>query len=205
MAVDLSQCDAVILAGGQSRRMGSCKALLPWNGEPLIRRIAEELGAFETVWVSANDPTIAQAAGLPCVGDRYTCAGPLAGLHAALCAAEKEYLLCIPCDLPNVSSGLFRLLMENMDSGLQALVCRDGQGTLHPLCGIYHRSALPVLKNQLDQKQYKVRLFLNSLSFRILDTAGILQDSVFFNMNTPEDYQDALSRQTAASGPTGSA
>lgn len=189
MAIDLTQCDAVILAGGKSRRMGTCKALLPWQGKPLIAYIAGELTSFETVWVSANDPAIAAVAGLPCVQDIYPDAGPLAGLHAALHATQKEYLLCVPCDLPNFCWELVPELLKNFPEKGQGILCRDSTGRLHPLCGIFHRSILEALTGQLESKIYRVLSLMEQISYKVLDTASLFPDSIFDNMNTIQDYE----------------
>ena len=189
MGIDLTQCDAVILAGGKSRRMGTCKALLPWLGKPLIAHIAEELAAFETVWVSANDPAVAAAAGLPCVQDIYPDAGPLAGLHAAMHATEKEYLLCVPCDLPNFRWELVQELLKNFPEHGQGILCRDSTGRFHPLCGIFHRSLLEPLTRQLDRKSFCVMALMDWISYAVLDTSAMFPDSLFENLNTMQDYQ----------------
>ena len=39
MSILTQQCSAVILAGGQSKRMGSCKALLEVDGQPILSRL----------------------------------------------------------------------------------------------------------------------------------------------------------------------
>ena len=190
MTIDLIQCDAVILAGGKSRRMGTCKALLPWQGKPLIAHIAGELACFETVWVSANDPAIAAAAGLPCVQDIYPDAGPLAGLHAAMHATEKEYLLCVPCDLPNFRQELVWELMKKFPEHGQGIFCRDSTGRIHPLCGVFHRSLLEPLPRQLERKSYRVMALMDQISYAVLDTAPLFPDSLFDNMNTMRDYEN---------------
>ena len=54
---------AVILAGGRSRRMGQCKAELVLGGETLLARTVRQLADFSELWLSANDPKLAE--GLP--------------------------------------------------------------------------------------------------------------------------------------------
>lgn len=184
MAIDLMQCDAVILAGGKSRRMGTCKALLPWKGKPLICHIAGALAPFDTIWISANDKTIAAVTGLPCVQDFYPDAGPLAGLHAALKAATKEYLLCVPCDLPNFRWELVQELLKIFPDQGQGILCRDSTGRFHPLCGIFHRSILEPLTRQLDRKSFCVMGLMDQISYAVLNTAALFPDSLFDNMNT---------------------
>lgn len=189
MAIDLTQCDAVILAGGRSRRMHTCKALLPWKGEPLIFHIARELSPLETVWVSANNPAIAETVGLPCVRDVYPDAGPLAGLHAALSATKQEYLLSVPCDLPNFRWELAQELLKNFPKDGQAVLCRDSTGRIHPLCGIFHRSLLAPLTRQLECGAFCVMALMDQVSYSVLDTSPLFPDSLFANMNTMQDYQ----------------
>jgi len=189
MSIDLKQCDAVILAGGKSRRMGTCKALLPWKGKPLICHIAGALAPFDTIWISANDMTIAAVTGLPCVQDFYPDAGPLAGLQAALEATEKEYLLCVPCDLPNFRWELASALLNSFQEHSEAVVCRDSTGRVHPLCGIFKKTTLARLTHLLEKHSFCVMAFLDQISYTILDTSGRFPDSLFCNLNTMYDYQ----------------
>lgn len=185
-------CSAVILAGGRSRRMGRCKALLPLGGETLLARLVGRLSAFPEVLISANDPAL--GAGLPArvVADRFPDAGPAGGLHAALTAAKLPFALCVPCDLPNFSAAAAACLLGAFPPDADALVCVDGAGRVHPLCGIYARSALPAIGEQLANRRFRVMELLRRLDCRYLSTAGLLPDSVFYNVNTPQAYRRLL-------------
>src|SRR5688572_20417127 len=94
---------AVLLAGGQSRRMGRNKALIPLDGCPIITRLACEAGQLtDQIIISANDIPVYESLGLPIVPDVYQGQGPLAGLHAAMTYSERPLLLALACDLPAV-------------------------------------------------------------------------------------------------------
>lgn len=190
MAISISQCGAVILAGGRSRRMGTCKALLPWHGTTLVSHIHHQLAPFHEIWLSANDPLVKASMPLPCVADIYPDAGPLGGLHAAFSATQKQYLLCVACDMPHFQQELAVSLMQNFPKDAQAFVCRDSTGRIHPLCGIYDVSTLPILVRQLESHNFCVMAFLDQITCAEFDAATVFPDSTFYNMNTLTDYQE---------------
>ena len=191
MALTYETCGAVILAGGTSRRMGQDKALLELAGESMVKRICRQLSPFKELLLSAGDPALSEGLPVRLVPDLYRNAGPLAGLHASLLASEKEALFCVSCDLPNYTPALAAFLMERFPEEADILVCRDQSGRVHPLCGIYTKRALPLLESQLKDGNYRVRTLLEKARCVYLDTGDYFPDSVFFNMNTPEDFQKA--------------
>ena len=176
---------AVILAGGRSRRMGQCKAELVLGGETLLARTVRQLADFPELWLSANDPELAEGFPVLLAADRYPDAGPLAGIEAALSATDTDALVCFPCDLPNLTAELPRLLAERFSPELDALVLADSTGRLHPLCGVYHRRALAAIRRQLEQGQRRVLDLLPHLRWASL--SGEIPDRVLYNLNTPED------------------
>src|SRR5437773_12522 len=96
-----------ILVGGQSRRMGTDKALLEFEGEPLVVRLARSLAAVcDEVLLVGGDP--ARFAGLllsvRCVPDGAQDAGPLGGILGALQAARHDACLVVGCDMPFVTA-----------------------------------------------------------------------------------------------------
>ena len=167
--------------------MGCCKADLSVDGKTMLLRTREQLSDFDSVLLSCNDRQSAQ--GFQIVPDLFRNAGPLAGIHAALKATSKEALFTVPCDLPNFSADLPRLLMSEMKPDIDVLICRNGQGYPEPLCGIYRKRVLPVLEACLKEGERKVMNFVRRVSWEYLDTEGRLPDKIFFNMNTPEDYR----------------
>lgn len=187
MAISIAECGAVILAGGASKRMGSCKALLSVDGMTMLERTRQALVGFDQILLSANDPTMGE--GLLKVPDIYSGGGPLAGIHAALCKTDKKALFCVPCDLPHFSSQIPLLLMKMMPQEAEVFICRDSTGRFHPLCGIYRRSVLPVLEDCLEHNQFKVMDFVNRVPHACLDTGNYISDEIYFNMNTPSDYR----------------
>lgn len=189
MLRSLDHCSTVILAGGHSRRMGTCKALLTIAGETMLARLSRQLEEFGERLLSVNDPMLAAGLSLAPVPDVYRGAGPLAGIHAALGAANSEMLFCVPCDMPNFTPALPRLLLERY-RGEDALVCRDSTGRLYPLCGFFTKTALPALEAQLSQGNYCAMALLDKLQCTVVDMDGLVPDSVFFNMNTPEEFRE---------------
>src|SRR5688572_12672293 len=91
-----------VLAGGESRRMGSDKALLRLGGEALWRRqvrVLRRAGA-EPVAVIRREGQAGLGRGAKVLQDMFIGAGPLAGLHAALAAAEGSWVAVLAVDMP---------------------------------------------------------------------------------------------------------
>ena len=183
-------CTPVILAGGASRRMGTCKALLKINGETMLSRILRQLSEFDRMLLSTGDPTLGEGLSVECTADLYPGMGPLAGLHAAFCAVDSEALLVLPCDLPFFTKQAAEYLLDHMPEDADALVCMDSTGRIHPLCGIYRRSVLPALEARLKAGELRVMSFLYSLNWKGLQDAEILPDKLFINVNSPEIYRE---------------
>lgn len=184
---------ALLLVGGRSTRMGQDKALLPLGQEPMLLRLAGQLTDFDERLLSAGTAPRESLPGFRTVQDRYPGAGPLAGLHAALSETEADALLTVPCDLPYFTAEAARVIVSAFSPEVDALLCRDGTGRLHPLSGVYARHCLPVIEAQLSRGQYRMGALFQVLNCAVLDTAPFLPDTVFFNMNTPDDYRSVRS------------
>jgi molybdopterin-guanine dinucleotide biosynthesis protein A len=132
----MRQMAGVLLTGGASRRMGTDKARLVVNGETLAARSARVLGAV-------CDPVVevgSGVSGLPAVQEEPPGAGPLVALLAGVGAlGEPKAVILLACDLPNVSPGLLRLLVEWPGSGTVIPVVN---GRFQYACARYGPAAL---------------------------------------------------------------
>ncbi len=102
----------IVLAGGRSTRMGRDKALLPWQGRPLIERQIAVLRAAGAgaVRVSGNRPAYD---GIP---DAIPGSGPLSGLAVVAARCPDADLLVIPVDMPRLSAPLLQRLRADTRS-----------------------------------------------------------------------------------------
>ena len=73
----------------------------------------------------------------------------MAGLQAVCCETEKDWLFCVTCDMPRFTGEVAMAMLEAFPPQADAMVCVDSTGQIHPLCGIYARTALPALARQL--------------------------------------------------------
>jgi molybdopterin-guanine dinucleotide biosynthesis protein A len=181
----------VILAGGNSRRMKSNKALLPVGEELFIERIYRQLSVvFRNVFLVTNNPELYGF--LPChsVPDIFPGMGSLAGVHAGLRSSETPYVFATACDMPYLNTRLVRLLISAIDG--QQLVIPESDEGLEPLHAIYGKSALPLVEAALrdgDPKLLRCCRRLQSTVIRRETVAGIDSEFLSFrNINTPEDY-----------------
>ena len=141
----------LILAGGASRRFGTDKARFPIEGRPMIARVYEAVAeVVGTVLLSVGDRDGADLGlPVPSLVDRVPGAGPLAGLHAGLHAAATPWLLVVACDMPFLTPGVLRSLLDQATSGTAAVVAQSEDGRLQPLCACYHASVLPRVEAHL--------------------------------------------------------
>jgi FdhD protein len=182
---------AVILAGGESRRMGSDKSLLPWHGGRFIEhihRLLDEL--FDEVVIVTNSPGLYDS--IPCrkEPDIYYKQGSLAGIHSGLCHARNERIFVVACDMPFLSEEVIRALCA-CDRQAEVVIPRSEWG-LEPLHACYAKSCLPAIEAVLDAGKKRIVGFfpevrvieLAATEFQKIDPEGLS----FRNINTPEEY-----------------
>ncbi|MBI3913623.1 MAG: molybdenum cofactor guanylyltransferase [Chloroflexi bacterium] len=110
---NLPRVSAIILAGGQSRRMGRDKAFIEFAGAPLIQHVlacVQPLCA-ETIIV-ANDPDAYARFSARVVADAYPGKGSLGGIFSGLQAAREPYALAVACDMPFLNADLLCFLIS---------------------------------------------------------------------------------------------
>lgn len=187
---------ALLLAGGENRRMGRSKAALSFHGQRFLDRIAGELSDFPERLLSLREP----AAGMACPGfvpvaDEFPGCGPMGGLHAGLRACRSDYLLAVACDMPLFQRGLARYLAAFLCRDYDVFLPVDRQGRVHPLCGIYAKGAAAVLEARLLAGDYRLMAALEALRVKYVPLAhSAYPDEILANINTPAQY-DALCRK----------
>jgi molybdopterin-guanine dinucleotide biosynthesis protein A len=181
---------AIILAGGQSSRMGSNKALLDFGGRPLIHVLVDRiLPVTNHILISSNDSSSYRFLNLPVIPDQYRGQGPLAGFHAVMHRNISTLFLVLACDLPNLRAPFLNRLID-LVIGFDAAIPRTKDGLAHPLCAVYRRTCLPMIEKALLHGSNKViETFLDgSLNIRwVAPDEGQFEDSDLANINTPED------------------
>ena len=188
----------LILAGGESRRMGRPKALLPVGATTLIEWVAARLApTFEQLLVAGRDGRrLPPALGPLLVPDLHPGAGPLAGVEAGLAASRHDTLVAIACDMPEVTPALARRLVTAAAAGgVDAAVPRV-RGEPEPACAAYRRSAAGPIASALSAGHFRAADVLSELVVVWLDDED---PALFANLNTPEDYRVFLDRQRAVS------
>lgn len=182
----------VILAGGQSRRMGQNKALLPLNGETLVARQARKFQAwFQETVVVTNEPDLYRDLGLPLVADLHPGCGPLAGVEAGLAAAHLPWAFVAAVDLPFLERSLITQLWTERGA-VRAVVPRP-QGRWQPTSALYHQDCLAPAGELLEQGFRRVEALFERVPVAAVEVAQA--DRLFFNANTPEDWAWVLTTE----------
>ncbi len=175
---------AVILAGGQSRRMNSMpKGLLKLGEYTFMDHLLHTLQVFDDLRISANDDVYAEYE-YPVIRDHIPGLGPMGALSSLLAETDKEYVFVVPCDTPLLQRDTVFRCFELMDDDTDAVILKTEEKT-YPTIGIYRTSALPVFDTQIRTGNYRMMNVLNTLrtKYLLVQNAKELQ-----NVNTPEDY-----------------
>jgi molybdenum cofactor guanylyltransferase len=190
---------AVILAGGQGRRMGGRNKALLTIGEELFidRQIRVCFGWADDVIVVSNDDVFAEQLKeryhVTVVSDTYVGEGPLAGVHAGLSAAARPNVWVLACDQPFLHSAAASLLYERLkrDNSMAALPVLSGRP--QPLHAVYRKEAAESAETLLHQGERRLLALLDRISWSGITEDEFLRDGIpsFFaeDVDTPEDYE----------------
>lgn len=181
----------VILAGGESRRMGSDKSLLPIRGARFIDHVYARMASlFDDVIIVTNSPDLYQDIACRKVPDLYYAQGSLAGVHSGLLHAKTEQIFVVGCDMPFISTDVVRHICEQAEMG--DLVIPNSRGGHEPLHALYSKSCLPAMERILDAGQRRIILFFDQVNVVEIPYQDVIkldpEEKSFQNINTPEDY-----------------
>ena len=195
----------VILAGGKSSRMGTDKALLELNGKTFIEQISKELEWFEEKIIAHGNTRELSDTIWTVISDIYPNHGPLGGIHSALSVCQSDALFVVTCDMPLLKSSLAHKLCDIMcesevmertvDGAVSGQVVYDAvisvgeDGKIHPLCGVYRKSVLSILEEQILSGRNKVMEVLNKLHVKYVTIDSSIGVQQLLNINTPQDYK----------------
>lgn len=183
----------IVLAGGQGRRMGGVdKGLVELDGRPLVAHVLARLAPqVAEVLINANQNLERYAAfGAPVVPDAVGgFAGPLAGLHAGLTRAARDYVVTVPCDSPFLPEDLVaRLVAARAERDADLAVAKTFDQA-HPVFALVRRAVLPHLAAFLAAGGRKIDAWYATL--RVIEVPFDDEADAFRNINTAAELAAA--------------
>jgi molybdopterin-guanine dinucleotide biosynthesis protein A len=187
----------IIQAGGESRRMGSDKALIPFLGQPLIVRIIDRVASLgDEVIVVTNRMADYEFLGLPLVSDFFPGRGALGGLFTALKAANHPKVVVAACDMPFINRDLLSHQINILkDSCSDAVIPKTDFG-VEPFHSVYHRDpCIPKIEAAIHAGSWRVDAWFKEANIHFLPLEETRDfdplQIAFKNLNTPEDVNEA--------------
>lgn len=184
---------AAILNGGRATRFGGRdKGALLSDGVPIRQR---QLTLLRTL---TDDVTIVGGVADPAwtpfarwIPDRQPGRGPLAGIETALAAAHHERVLVVACDMPGLTGPFLAALIAHAPDA-DVVVPRTESG-YHPLCAVYRRTCLPVVRQRLSEGRLAVKGMFDEVQVSVVGGAALAAfgdpGRLLANVNTPAEHE----------------
>lgn len=160
MKIDDVTC--IILAGGQSRRMGQDKAFIQIEGVRLLDYVygkCQEL--FKEIIIVTNQPQQFVDYKTPVVADEIPGIGSIGGLYTGLKRASNDYSFCVACDMPFLKPELISYLIEKRLHS-DVVIPRTRAG-LEPLHAVYSKRCIEPIRKSIEKGDLKITNFLSEV------------------------------------------
>ncbi len=194
----------IILAGGDSKRIGTDKGLIDLNGKPLIGYVIESLGPvvdeiIVVVGSAERVPVYRDAVGddVQVFPDMYDDGSPMIGLITGLTHARGDYAVVAACDMPFINSDLVDLLFL-LSFELNGTLLIKPNGWVEPLPAIYKvdigRERAVQLRNEGDLRLRKVLETLPDVARIQVERLRVIDPELrsFFDLDTRDRYDEAM-------------
>jgi len=176
---------AIIIAGGKSVRMGTDKAMLDIDGEPMIKHIVEKLRPFfKQILISSDDTSKYSFLNVEVIPDRISDKGPAMGIASTLAISANETNFVIACDIPQIDISLVQQLLRN-SNGFDAVMPKAGRSKFEPLFAVYKKSIAKTIDKQIDLGVRRVIDCIKDCKVKYIDVTG----GEIKNLNATTDYK----------------
>jgi len=186
------QLTGIILCGGKSSRMGQNKALLKINEKYIIQYVVETLQPFCDEIILSTNTNELDFLNYLTVNDIYDNIGPISGIISSLLASKNSKNIIISCDTPFINKYLLgELLSYSHDFNI---VLPEFNGYLQPMTGVFKKSIIPVIKNEIEKGNYIPPNIFEKCKLKKLEISPNnpkYHEHLFFNVNKPGDYSKA--------------
>ncbi len=176
-----------IITGGKNTRMnGQKKLFLTYKNKTFGELLLNALQSFPEIYLSVEDDAPYQSLGYPMIVDEISDIGPMGGIYSGLKHIDAQALFVVACDMPFLTKQVVeRLINAYNDNPTVVLACDEKR--VHPLLGIYPREILPVLEEQIRNKNYRLMDAISKVNYV---TINIPQDDLSAtNINDVTEYQ----------------
>lgn len=187
-----SKVSAVILCGGESRRMGQDKAKLQVGKYTFLEQIVRNImdNGPDEMFLSVRRKNDYSEIKVTHIEDLEQNKGPLMGIYSVMCVASYEKIWVTSCDMPFIDWQVAEELAVYFEDGIDAVIPVDRTGKKYVLCAWYRKSTLEILKEQLESGDLKVKHLLGRLRVCYVAVEGLSDGRhKFQNINTREEYQ----------------
>ena len=181
---------AILLAGGNSRRMGREKIFLPVGSHSLIEHIFYQLyDNFKAIIISSNNKDKLKSFCTDIIPDRIPGYGPIMGIASALEASETENNFIIACDIPDINISFIKMMIaESKD--FDVVVPVNTRSQLEPLYAIYKKHIIKAFNEVISAGKNKISEVYKLCKVKYVQ----IEDTAWLkNINTMQDYQEYLS------------
>ncbi|TNE74563.1 molybdenum cofactor guanylyltransferase [bacterium] len=182
----------IVLSGGKSSRMGTDKGSLQVDGKYLAKYSIDLLAecGIQDVLLITNEPE--KYAEIPCKKfvDEIANVGPIGGIYTGLINSSHLFNVVLACDTPKISKEIITILADNYSPPITTV---SYQGRIQPLISIFSVDVIDLMKKQIENSEFKILDFIQSLNGTVLELDEFLQETetdYFININTPEDLID---------------
>lgn len=187
----------IVQAGGESKRMGQDKALLPFLGKRLIERVIDRVSPLaDELIVISNSPEKFSFLDVPVIPDLVRGRGALGGLLTALSAAHHPAVVLVACDMPFVNPGLLAYERDLLVEGNYDVVIPRTSHGAEPFHSVYRReTCLPLVEKVMEAGLWRADSWFGEARMRYLSEEEIKKNDcdglAFMNVNTPEELAKA--------------
>ena len=185
--------EALILAGGENKRMPMIKGLLKIGGKVIVEsnvRILQDI--FDRVVVSTNSPDLFFYLGSPLVGDVMCERGPMTGILSAFIGAGAAEFFVTACDMPFINVILIKHIVRQWQNRWDAAIPMF-HGKPQPLFGIYSRKVVGRMEKSIRAGERGLRDFLKKIDVLYIEENVVKridrEGRTFVNINTLDDFR----------------
>ena len=178
---------AIILAGGDSSRMGTDKSMLPVKGQTMIEHICAQLSpTFTETLISAAVSNKYDFLSFKVILDKMPNQGPLMGIASALQASADELNFITACDIPHIPMYLVHQMLAEAEDADIVVPITDNEKK-QPLFAVYRKNALDAINKVLNGPSRKISDVFDHCNVKFLK---ISTPDLFMNLNTKTEYEE---------------